>query len=153
MRYGMSSAGAGEAAGGRSAVPLVCGILSIIFGTLASLVVVITLFLWNPPGPEDDLARWPRLGSFIAYACLSPTLIFLGVGQTEYERWIANGTLIWASLALIAAIVYALLLYHGTSGESAEEALEWWLFSSVYPFALLICFLQHRVRSSLGRQR
>jgi hypothetical protein len=139
--------------GRRSGVPLVCGILSIVIGGLLSLCFLFVSIYERTP-PEDG--PWPASLILIAVAMLSlsPALLFVGVGQARYRRWVAKDTLIWATLAWIATIGFALLMLLEPSDDPSPPvatALSFVFCLGLYPTVLLALFFKRGVRASLVR--
>ena len=115
----------GAVAPGRSKIPQVMGILSIVFGSLVGLYSLFGLFstelmMGMPSGPEaeefDDIfgdfmeqARVPQLITGVLMVGMSAALIAIGIGQVKYRRWAAQASVLWGVAALVVLVIIGVL--------------------------------------------
>jgi len=156
-----------------SKVPLVCGILSIIFSALMVFVGIsgVAYALLHARAERAAAARYPAsqpaerpalglggasdlaaLAMGIGLLGLTPALLVVGVGQLRYRRWSWLGTLIWAGLALLCLLLPLLtaLVQQADSRETLGHLFALVLLGA-YPVVLVSLFMRGRVRRALGR--
>jgi hypothetical protein len=115
---------AGAAAPGRSKIPQVMGILSIVFGSLVGLFSLFGLLgtgmmmgmpTGGPPGFDQsyedflDIVRVPNLINGVLMVGMSIALVVIGIGQVKYRRWAAQASVMWGAAALLVLVILAIV--------------------------------------------
>lgn len=112
---------------GRSKIPQVMGILSIVFGSLVGLFSLFGLLgtgmmMGMPTGGEVqgfdqtyedflEIARVPNLINGVLMVGMSIALLVIGIGQVKYRKWAAQASVAWGAAALVVLVILAVVQF------------------------------------------